>query len=147
MSAKTTHLALLAAAVACALGFALQANADQNKVVFPPIDDLTDYTTVERGITVEHMLTSGEALAALKAGKPVPTGTQVVLVDYQRGVLTRYLVAQKVGDGSDEWEYQWFWPNKTIKADERVDQCYACHRSREGNQFMFTHDDAVGFGG
>jgi hypothetical protein len=126
---------------------AWQAGADQNDVTFPPIDDLTHYTTVERGITVEHMLTTNEALAAIKAGTPVPTGTHVVLVDYQSGVLTRYLVAQKVGAAAPDWQYQWFWPDGTIKADERVDQCYSCHRSRENNQFLFTHDGAMNFGG
>ncbi len=43
-------------------------------------------------------------------GKPVPTGTAMVLVDYQSDVLTRYLVGQKVDDGAEDWEYQWFWP-------------------------------------
>ncbi|WP_425348896.1 hypothetical protein [Pararhizobium antarcticum] len=79
--------------------------AAPNSVTFPPLDQLEHYTTVRRGITREHMLTSPEALAALKAGQPVPTGTHMVLVDYQSDVLTRYLVGQKIGDGADEWEY------------------------------------------
>lgn len=89
------------------------------------------------------MLTSPEALAALKAGKPVPTGTHMVLVDYQSDVLTRYLVGQKIGAGAEQWEYQWFWPDRTIKADENVARCYSCHRSRQAEQFMFTFDGAI----
>ena len=147
MRTQVTRSVVFAIALVGAGLAALQVEADQNSVTFPPIDDLTHYTTVERGITVEHMLTSNEALAAIKAGTPVPTGTQVVLVDYQDGVLTRYLVQQKIGDAAADWQYQWFWPDGTIKADERVDQCYACHRSRESKQFLFTHDAAVNFGG
>ncbi|AYM65671.1 cytochrome P460 family protein [Agrobacterium fabrum] len=117
--------------------------AAANSVTFPPLDQLEHYTTVRRGITREHMLTSREALAALKAGQPVPTGTHMVLVDYQSDVLTRYLVGQKIGDGAAEWEYQWFWPDQTVKADENVARCYSCHRSKQSEQFMFTFDGAI----
>ncbi|KQM32239.1 hypothetical protein ASF03_12160 [Rhizobium sp. Leaf68] len=117
--------------------------AASNSVTFPPLDRLVHYTTVRRGITREHMLTSPEALAALKAGKPVPTGTHMVLVDYQSDVLTRYLVGQKIGDSEDQWEYQWFWPNQNVKADENVARCYSCHRSKQSEQFMFTFDGAL----
>ncbi|NRP21740.1 hypothetical protein LPJGGPFB_04999 [Ensifer adhaerens] len=117
--------------------------AAPNAVTFPPLEQLEHYTTVRRGITREHMLTSREALAALKAGLPVPTGTHMVLVDYQSDVLTRYLVGQKTGDGADEWEYQWFWPDQTVKADENVARCYSCHRSKQSEQFLFTFDGAI----
>jgi len=117
--------------------------AASNSVTFPPLDQLEHYTTVRRGITREHMLASPEALAALKAGKPIPTGTHMVLVDYQSDVLTRYLVGQKLGDGVDQWEYQWFWPDRTIKADENVARCYSCHSSKQSEQFMFTFDGAI----
>ena len=120
-----------------------EALAAANSVTFPPLERLQHFTTVRRGITREHMLTSPQALAALKAGKPVPTGTHMVLVDYQSDVLTRYLVGQKVGDGAEDWEYQWFWPDQTIKADENVARCYSCHRSRQSEQFMFTFDGAI----
>jgi hypothetical protein len=117
--------------------------AAPNSVTFPPLEQLEHYTTVRRGITREHMLTSREALAALKAGQPVPTGTHMVLVDYQSDVLTRYLVGQKIGDGADQWEYQWFWPDQTVKADENLARCYSCHRAKQSEQFMFTFDGAI----
>ncbi|KQY12490.1 hypothetical protein ASE23_28090 [Rhizobium sp. Root73] len=120
-----------------------KARAASNSVTFPPLDQLEHYTTVRRGITREHMLTSPEALAALKAGQPVPTGTHMVLVDFQSDVLTRYLVGQKIGDGTDQWEYQWFWPDQTVKADENVARCYSCHRSKQSEHFMFTFDGAI----
>jgi hypothetical protein len=119
--------------------------AEANAVTFPPLDKLVHYTTVRRGVTREHMLTSRAALDAIKAGQPVPTGTHVVLVDYQSDVLTRYLVAQKMGEGIDDWQYQWFWPDQSIKADENVAQCFSCHQSRRDRQFMMTFSDAFSF--
>jgi hypothetical protein len=147
MSALVARSLIFAAVLAGVGFFAIQADAEQNSVTFPVIEELTHYTTVERGVTVEHMLTTPEALAAIKAGTPIPTGTHLVLQDFQSGVLTRFLIAQKIGDEATNWEYQWFWPDGTIKADVRTDQCYSCHRSREAEQFMFTHDGALSFGG
>jgi hypothetical protein len=91
------------------------------------------------------MLTSRAALDAIQAGQPIPTGTHVVLVDFQSDVLHRYLVSQKTGEGVGDWQYQWFWPDRSIKADENTAQCYSCHRSREDRQFMFTFTDARSF--
>lgn len=119
--------------------------AESNEVTFPPLDDLVHYTTVNRGQTREHMLTNRNALDAIQAGKPVPTGTHMVLVDFQSDVLTRYLVAQKTGDGAEDWQYQWFWPDRSVKADENVARCFSCHRSRADEQFMFTFDGAMSF--
>ncbi|NKJ94694.1 hypothetical protein GFM14_24610 [Rhizobium leguminosarum bv. viciae] len=120
--------------------------AAANEVTFPPLDQLVHYTTVTRGPTREHMLTSREALGAIQAGQPVPVGTHVVLTDYQSDVLYRYLVSQKTGPGVDDWQFQWFWPDQSIKADENVAQCYSCHqRSRRERQFMFTFSDALSF--
>jgi hypothetical protein len=119
--------------------------AETNGVTFPPLEQLEHYTTVRRGATREHMLTSRAALDAIQAGQPIPTGTHVVLVDFQSDVLHRYLVSQKTGEGVGDWQYQWFWPDRSIKADENTAQCYSCHRSREDRQFMFTFTDARSF--
>lgn len=119
--------------------------AEANQVTFPPLDDLVHYTTVNRGQTREHMLTNRNALDAIQAGQPVPKGTHMVLVDFQSDVLTRYLVAQKTGDAAEDWQYQWFWPDRSVKADENVARCYSCHRSRVDEQFMFTFDAATSF--
>ena len=144
-----SSLALAAAAV-CALLVLPEgrgptpAHAEANAVTFPPLEQLEHYTTVRRGVTREHMLTSRAALNAIQAGQPVPTGTHVVLVDYQSDVLHRYLVAQKTGHGIDDWQYQWFWPDRSVKADENTAQCYSCHqRSQRERQFMFTFTDAL----
>ncbi|MBX9451550.1 MAG: cytochrome P460 family protein [Mesorhizobium sp.] len=122
------------------------AMAQVGTVTFPELEALVHYTTVRRGVTREHMLTSQAALDAIQAGQPVPTGTHVVLVDYQSDVLARYLVSEKTGDGPDDWAYQAFTPEQTIKTDdESPARCYSCHQSRQDRQYMFTFNDARSF--
>ena len=122
------------------------AHAAANAVTFPDIEKLVHYTTVERGQTIEHMLTTREALDAIQSGQPLPVGTHVVLQDFQSGKLYRYLVVQRMGTKADDYQLQWFWPDGTIKADENTAQCYSCHQSRQDRQFMFTFSDALSFG-
>ena len=62
------------------LGQSKTALAAANEVTFPPLDQLVHYTTVRRGATREHMLTTPQALVSIKAGEPVAVGTHVVLV-------------------------------------------------------------------
>jgi hypothetical protein len=125
---------------------ATPAHAATSAVTFPQLDKLVHYTTVNRGATREHMLTTQSALDAIQAGKPVPTGTHVVLVDHQSDLLARYLVAEKTGNGPDDWIYQAFNPDRSINTnDESPARCYSCHQSRQDQQYMFTFDDARGF--
>jgi len=126
-------------------GGTTKARAEANAVTFPPVEEFEHYSTVERGVSTEHMMTSREALAALKSGAPVPVGTHMVLVDYRKGKVFRYFVSQKIGPGADEWAFQWFHPDRSIKADENTSRCYSCHRSRQDSQFMFTLREAQAF--
>lgn len=124
------------------------ANAAENMkmVTFPDLEKLVHYTTVRRGRTREHMLTTQSALDAIKVGNPVPTGTHVVLVDFQSDELARYLVSEKTGDGPEDWSYQAFTPTRTFKMDdESPARCYSCHQSRESRQYMFTYNDAKSY--
>ncbi|MBB3527585.1 cytochrome P460 family protein [Rhizobium sp. BK456] len=125
---------------------ATPAHAETGVVTFPELDKLVHYTTINRGVTREHMLTSQTALDAVQADKPVPMGTHVVLVDHQSDVLARYLVAQKTGDGPDDWTYQAFNPDRSIKTDdESPARCYSCHQARQDRQYMFTFNNARSF--
>jgi hypothetical protein len=123
-------------------------NAEPNRVAFPEnLDQLVHYTTVKRGNVTEHMLTSPEAIAAVKDGKPIPNGTHFVLVDHRDGKLYRYFVMQK-GDGFDSdyddrrrtgnWQFQWFWPDKTVNLSENTARCQSCHRSQAGSEYLYT---------
>ncbi|MBO0145218.1 cytochrome P460 family protein [Agrobacterium sp. Ap1] len=120
--------------------------AQVGTVSFPDLDKLVHYTTVRRGVTREHMLINQTALDAIQAGQPVPAGTSVVLVDHQSDVLARYLIAQKNGDGPDDWAYQAFNTDRSIKTDdESPARCFSCHQTRRDRQFMFTFSDARSF--
>lgn len=95
------------------------AAAEETRVTFPDLEALIHYTTVTRGNVVEHMLTTQEAIDAVKEGQPIPNGTHVVLVDYRDGSdeVYRYFVMQKgEGWGEDfderrrtgDWQYQFY---------------------------------------
>jgi hypothetical protein len=125
-------------------------SAEETRVTFPELDRLTHYTTVTRGDVTEHMLTSREAIDAAQNGRPIPHGTHVVLVDYREGEVHRYFVMQKgEGWGADyddrrrtgDWQYQWFWPDRSINTDENTTRCQSCHRSREEREYIHTFNE------
>lgn len=145
------HLPPLAG-VALIVAFAATAIAEPNRVGFPDnLDELEHYTTVTRGDVTEHMYTSRAALDAIQAGEEVPDGTQVILQDWREGEVYRLFVMEK-GDGwgedydegsrTEDWQFQWYWPDGSINMDENTQRCRSCHMSREGRNFMFTYNDA-----
>lgn len=112
------------------------------------------YTTVNRGNIKEDIYTSRNAVAAVKNGQPVPSGTVITLVDYRDGELYRYVVMEKhSGWGSEypaelrngEWEYQAFNADRTVNTEENLERCFSCHKSQAGNDFIFTLDDMKTF--
>ena len=127
---------------------AWQVHAESNRVIFASdLDQLVHYTTVRRGNVTEHIMTTREAMEAVKDGKPVPSGSHFVLADYRDGNIYRYFVMQKGeawGDDYDarrrtgSWQFQWFWPDKTINTAENTERCQSCHRSQGGSDFLFT---------
>lgn len=143
--------------LATALTFGLfgTAHAEPNRVTFPEnIDALVHYTTVTRGEVTEHMVTTPEAIEAVRRGEPLPDGTHVVLIDYREGKVHRYFVMQKgAGWGADyaaeertrDWQFQWFWGDRSINLDENTARCRRCHASREDRSFMYTFRDLERF--
>lgn len=144
---KNTALIRLAL-VACGLLTAWQVHAESNRVTFPEaLDKLVHYTTVRRGNVTEHILTTPEAIAAVKAGEPVPAGTHFVLADYRDGEIYRYFVMEKEeGWGGDydsrrrtgDWQFQWFWPDRSVNLDENTARCQSCHSGRADEDYLFT---------
>ena len=138
---------LAAAALAATLaGSGL--HAEPNKVQLPPsLDGFVHYTTVTRGEVTEHIMTTPEAMEAIKAGKPAPPGTHFLLVDYRDGKLYRTFVMEK-GEGfgaeydgrrrTGDWQFQWFWPDRTVNMAENTARCQSCHRSQSSRDFLFT---------
>lgn len=127
------------------------AGAEPNRVTFPDnLEELIHYTTVTRGEVTEHLLTSREAIDAVKNGETIPNGTHVVLVDYRGGEVHRYFVMQKGegwGDhyapetGTGDWQFQWFWGDRSINLDENTSRCQSCHSSREGRQNLYSFNE------
>jgi hypothetical protein len=134
---------------------ALQVNAETNRVQFPELEALVHYTTVRRGEVTEHIMTTPEAIEAVKQRHPIPDGTHFVLVDYRDGEVFRYFVMQKeTGWGADypngrtgDWQFQWFLPDRSVNLDENTARCQACHASQSGTEFLFTANRIPRFDG
>ena len=143
---RRTSLLALAAFSLLVVGW--QVHAETNRVRFPEnLDQLVHYTTVRRGNVTEHIMTTPEAIEAVKNRQPIPAGTHFVLVDYRDGDLYRYFVMEKgEGFGADyderrrtaDWQFQWFWPDKSVKLDENTARCQSCHSRQEGADYLFT---------
>jgi hypothetical protein len=127
------------------------ATAESNRVTFPKeLDRLVHYATVQRGESTEHMLTTVEAVAAIRMGKEIPAGTHVVLVDNREGKPFRYFIMEKgPGWGADyddrrrtgDWQFQAFKQDRTPNLAENTQRCQSCHQSKGSDRFLFTFDD------
>lgn len=42
------------------------------------------------------------------------------------------------GKRNGEWEYAWFNPDGSPKADAKLDGCFSCHKSRAGRDYTFV---------
>lgn len=147
---------LAAHALATALAFvavgalAWQAKAGGELVRFPEsFAEGVLYATVERSNIKEDIFTSREAIEAAKAGRPLPGGTVITLVDYRDGKLFRYVVMEKrTGWGTTyptdkrngEWEYQAFDADKSVNRNESLDRCFSCHKPQAAKDFVHTYD-------
>jgi hypothetical protein len=139
---------LTALATAAVLFSGWQVLAETNRVTFPDnLDELVHYTTVRRGNVTEHIMTTPEAMEAVKNGQSIPAGTHFVLVDYRDDELYRYFVMEKGEDfGADfeeprrtgDWQFQWFWPDRSVNMDENSARCQSCHSGQEDSEYLYT---------
>ena len=162
------HLATLAACVTAAAVPALAQNPGPNKINFPDQwDKGVLYGTVDRHDIKQYreLWSTKPAVDAVKAGKPIPHGTVLTLVQYkakvddkgapvkdskgrfQKGDLVAYTVMQKgAGWGADfpadirngDWEYQIFNPEKKVNDKANLKGCYQCHKPHEGQDFVIS---------
>lgn len=147
MKIMSFRILLPGTAAAAVLLAGWQVHAEANRVKFPELDQLVHYTTVKRGNVTEHILTTREAMNAVRNGQPIPNGTHVVLADHRDGKIYRYFVMEK-GDGfgadyddrrrTDNWQFQWFWPDKSVNMSENTARCQSCHRSQAGSEYLYT---------
>ncbi len=139
---------LIVSGLIAVAAFVWQAKAETNRVRFPEnLEQLVHYTTVRRGNVTEHIMTTREAIEAVKNGQPIPVGTHFVLVDYREGKVHRYFVMEKGQDwGADydasrrtgDWQFQWFWADKSINMNENTARCQSCHSSQSRSEYLFT---------
>lgn len=145
---KSMLAAMLSATAVLIVG--MQVHAEPTRATMPDIDKLVHYTTVTRGEVTEHIMTTREAIQAVKAGQPIPNGAHVALVDYRDGKVFRYFIMEKgEGWGQDyderrrtaDWQFQWFKPDGTINEAENTARCQSCHTSRADRDFLYTLND------
>ena len=153
-----------------ALGAAVQVRAGGDKVAFPEgFEKWVLYATVDRDKINQYreLYTSQAAIDAVKAGKPTPSGTVVVLVQWAAKVddkkmpikgadgrfvkdrIVGYTVMEKrTGWGTEypadirngEWEYQAFTADKKPNAKAVLANCFKCHKPLDKADYLFSYD-------
>ncbi len=157
---------VLALSLAAVLAPAVQAGGD--KVAYPA--DWAQgvlYATVDRHDIKQYreLWSTKAAVDAVKAGKPIPSGTVLTLVQYkakvddkgapardakgrfQKGDLVAYTVMEKRSGwgaeyGADmrngEWEYQVFGADKKVNDKANLKSCFQCHKPHAGQDFVIS---------
>ena len=159
---------LAAAIAACFCLPAIAQAPGPNRIPFPDQwDKGVLYGTVDRHDIKQYreLWATKPAVDAVKAGKPIPHGTVLTLVQYkarvddkgnpvkdgkgrfQKGDLVAYTVMQKgAGWGGEfpadirngEWEYQVFNHEKKVNDKANLKGCYQCHKPHEGQDFVIS---------
>jgi hypothetical protein len=162
----------VAGLVAVATSVAVRAGGD--KVAFP--EDYAKgvlYTTVDRPDNKQYreLYSTPAAIAALKSGQPIPSGTVLTLVQFKakldaagepekdangrfiKGDLIGYTVMEKrAGWGTEysddvrngEWEYQAFKADKSVNDKANLKNCFTCHKPLDKQDFVFSFEKMKG---
>lgn len=153
---------------AAALLLSSAAMAGGDKVAFPEgYDKGVLYGIVDRHDIKQYreLWANKAAVDAVKAGKPIPSGTVLTLVQYKaqaddkgnpvkddkgrfkKGDLVAYVAMEKrAGWGTEypedvrngEWEYQAFKADKTVNTMAKLDTCFTCHKPHAGQDFVIS---------
>jgi plastocyanin len=164
---KLRHAASLAAGMLAATSGIAQ-TPGPNAIKFPEkYGDGVLYATVDRHDIKQYreLWSSKSAVDAVKAGKPIPHGTVLTLVQYkakvddkgvpmrdangrfQKGDLVAYTVMQKdAGFGSGytedirngDWEYQVFNAEKKVNDKANLKGCFQCHKPHAGQDYVIS---------
>lgn len=159
--------AVAAGLAACAAGAAL-AQSGASRIAFPQdFERGVLYATVDRHDIKQYreLWATRPAVEAVKAGKPIPHGTVLTLVQYkakvddkgvplrdasgrfQKGDLVAYTVMEKrAGWGSEypedvrngEWEYQVFTAERKVNEKANLKGCFQCHKPHAGQDFVIS---------
>jgi plastocyanin len=159
----------LAVAVLVTAGLAGRGTAGPDKIKFPANwKDHVMYTTVDRYDSKQYRelyASSQAAVDAMKAGKPLPDGTVLTLVQYkavvdaagapvkgpngrfQKGDLIAYTVMEKrAGWGAEypaewrngEWEYAAFAADGKLNEKANYKACFECHKPHEKMDYVIS---------
>ena len=163
---------LTAVAVAGVL-YAVPSTAGPDKIAFPEkYKDHVLYTTVDRPDNKQfrELYGTADAVAAMKAGKPLPSGSVLTLLQFKaqldaagnpikgpdgrfvKGDLIAYTVMEKrTGWGTEypaewrngEWEYAAFGPDGKLNEKANYKGCFECHKPHESTDYVISHTKLV----
>jgi plastocyanin len=166
--ARKAASALAFSTIAAATFLTLPASAGGDKVAFPEgFEKGVLYGVVDRYDIKQYreLYASKAAVDAVKAGKPVPSGTVLTLVQYkakvdekgapvkgadgkfQKGDLVAYAVMEKRdGWGTEykddirngDWEYQAFTADRKVNEKANLTGCFQCHKPHAGQDFVIS---------
>ena len=161
---------LLSIAALAAISFTIAVHAAGDKVTFPEnYAKGVLYATVDRPDNKQfrELYAPKAAIDAVKAGKPIPSGTVLTMLNFKAKVdaageplkdangrfikdaLAAYVVMEKrAGWGAEypadmrngEWEYQVFKADKTVNDKANLKACFTCHKPLDKQDFVFSFD-------
>jgi plastocyanin len=164
-------LTLLKLLPVAALAFAA---AGPDRVAFPTnYKDGVLYTVADRHDIKQYreLYTSREAVDAAKAGKPLPAGTVITLVQYRaqvdsqgnplkdargrflRGDLVGYAVMEKRAGWGDaypdslrngDWEFAAFTADGKLNDKANYSACFVCHKPHAGQDYVISYPALAG---
>ncbi len=147
---------------------AIQVKAGPELVKFPAdYEKAVKYGVVSNPVNklYREFYTTREAIAAVQSGKPVPSGTWVVMKSFKskqdasgaplkgsdghfvKDELSAYAVMEKrTGWGKEypdnirngEWEYQAFTTAKAVNPGAKLQACFECHKPKNSDDYLFT---------
>lgn len=152
---------LLAATVA------IEVKAGPDQVKFPDYEKAVRYGIVSNPVNklYRELYTTKEAIDAVQSGKPVPSGTWVMMKSFKskqdasgaplkgpdghfvKDELSAYAVMEKRtgwGKGypdtirNGEWEYQAFTPARAVNAGAKLEPCFVCHKPKDADDYLFS---------
>lgn len=166
---KTYQALSVAALAAVAVTATVRAGGD--KVVFPEnYAKGVLYTTVDRADNKQYreLYSTPEAIEAMKAGRPIPSGTVLTMVNYkaklnaagepEKDANGRFIktdeiagiavMEKRTGWGTEygddirngEWEYQAFKADKSVNDKAVLKNCFTCHKPLDKQDFVFSFD-------
>jgi cytochrome c553 len=93
------------------------------------------------------------ALTAARAGQPLPSGSIIVVQNYNAGVVSSYAAMEsREGWGSEipeilrngDWNYALFDAKRELRADVNYARCLACHKPEVASSYVFGIKEIAG---